>query len=549
MKLAAKLLLLISLMATFAVAQIQPGTFKHIIIVVMENRTPDNLFGANPGVTKMCGSDDPFEQGVDIDNGGYVKGQQQPICNISLSLTTNQDPPHQNEDWTQDYDNGSMDGFLQDIVVIGGQTTFYQYSYVPKSDVQPYFDIATDYGFANYMFQTNEGPSFEAHQFLFTGTSAPVAPYDSNNYYLDFVADNAVPDSSSGCSVPSSAPQWVDPTGTLISDPRQSPVECYTHDSLETAAVDCGSPNYCDRNYAGGWSYYAPTPEFIWTAPAAIPEVCYGENNLNDVGKSCGDPSVNGGTEWNTHVHIADVNGYSDAPIFDDLLDCKLPAISWVIPDKKWSDHSGGTGPYGPSFVGDIIDAVGGGMAGSSCNSTTNPRYWSQEPTAIFVVWDDWGGWFDHISPYQYPGVFDSPNSTSCPTNVQPNGWGCGYVYGFRVPLLVVSEYTKAGTISGYCTNNCPQNVFPYVHDFGSILAFAEYNFGMNPIDSPFYADVNALDNQPGNVPLGEFFNLLNNPRNFTSISTEKNYTYFQKYGQNNPGWVPTGPDDDSDSD
>jgi phospholipase C len=93
MKLATKLMLLISLMATVAVAQTIPaGTFKHIIILVMENRTPDNLFGSNPAI-HTCGSEDQFEQGVDIDNGGHIKGQQQPICNISLTLATNQDPP------------------------------------------------------------------------------------------------------------------------------------------------------------------------------------------------------------------------------------------------------------------------------------------------------------------------------------------------------------------------------------------------------------------------------------------------------------------------
>src|SRR6202042_151908 len=53
--------------------------------------------------------------------------------------------------------------------------------------------------------------------------------------------------------------------------------------------------------------------------------------------------------------------------------------------------------------------------------------------------------------------------------------------YGFRVPLLVVSAYTQDGTVSGACGGMgqvpCPNNVFPYQHDFGSLLAFIEYNF------------------------------------------------------------------------
>jgi hypothetical protein len=62
--------------------------------------------------------------------------------------------------------------------------------------------------------------------------------------------------------------------------------------------------------------------------------------------------------------------------------------------------------------------------------------------------------------------------------------WGCGYAYGFRVPLLVVSEHTPVGTISGAVTSY-PVTYPPpaeYTHDFGSILAFTENNFGLPPI-------------------------------------------------------------------
>jgi hypothetical protein len=126
------------------------------------------------------------------------------------------------------------------------------------------------------------------------------------------------------------------------------------------------------------------------------------------------------------------------------------------------------------------------------------------------------------------------------------------------VPFLVISEYTKAGTISGACGGagnpSCPNNVFPYVHDFGSILAFTEYNFGMAQVypSTTIYADYNAPDwgSRHTNVPLSEFFNLpINSPRSFTSISTEQPYTYFQNHYLYDSTWVPTGPDDDSPSD
>ena len=138
---------------------------------------------------------------------------------------------------------------------------------------------------------------------------------------------------------------------------------------------------------------------------------------------------------------------------------------------------------------------------------------------------------------------------TTCPTNVQPNSWGCGYVYGFRVPLLVVSEYTSAGYVSGALPS--PDEVPEYEHDFGSILAFIEHNFNLLPIDqgdSTGYADLNALDSANGNIPLSDFFK-ASNQRNFTTIQTLKDAGYFRNYSVYNPGYIPTGPDDDSEVD
>ena len=531
MKLAAKGVLLMSLVATFTHAQtIQPGTFSHIIIIIQENRTPDNLFGGGGSVEHLgCGFDDPFEAGADIYNGGYVKGTQNPICNISLPMNDAPlDPGHFYKDWVADYDvNGTrqMDGFCHEYTP---PTNCPSYSYVQPSDVQPYFDIATGYGFANYMFQTNEGPSFPAHQFLFTGTSAPVAPFDPNSYYLDFIADNAG-FSDSGCPYggAKSWPKWVLPNGTPEADPRSQPSECYTHDSLVTNSSG-------DKGVS--WRYYTPTTGTIWDAPAAIPEVCYGQNK--NIGGACT------ATEFTSHIALPNKNGYDSAPVLDDIANCNLQKISWVIPDQAWSDHPDFDGkvspPYGPSWVGDIVDAIGNSWAQSQGGGVCD--YWgnhSNDTTAIFVVWDDWGGFYDHVPP---PDVYEG-TATSCPPSDAPNGWGCGYVYGFRVPLLVLSQYTQAGYVSGALPS--PGELPEYQHDFGSILAFTEYNFGMQPIDKPFYADYNTLDSANENIPLSDFFS-LSNQRNFTTISTPYNANFFKKYYstlQNGVLPVPTGPD------
>ena len=346
-----------------------------------------------------------------------------------------------------------MDGFCE---LVNNQNQCLQYSYVQSSDVQPYMQIATTYSFANYFFQTNEGPSFPAHLFLFSGTSAPTYPNDPNNFFLDFVAENY---RSGGCLDTQPVALWVDPLGTEHSTfPQGWPGDCYTHDSLVT-------------NVNGGkgtsWRYYLPVGGMgVWNAPAALSEICL--------------PVVQGqctGQVYTEHVVAGQGGQGQSAPIFNDIQNCALKAISWVIPASVWSDHPGwvNTPAYGPSWVGDIVDAVGNA---SNCDQAQG-GYWND--TAIFVVWDDWGGFFDHVPP---PNVYRSLQSDTCPTSVQSNGWGCGYVYGFRVPLLVVSAYTGVlnnGTYSGYVSGacalgSCPNNVFPYVHDFGSILAFIEWN-------------------------------------------------------------------------
>jgi hypothetical protein len=190
--------------------------------------------------------------------------------------------------------------------------------------------------------------------------------------------------------------------------------------------------------------------------------------------------------------------------------------------------------------------------------------YWNTEPTAVIVVWDDWGGWFDHVKPWAYY----RGTSTSCPTSDAPNGWGCGYVSGFRVPLLVVSPYTGTynqqnqtygNYVSGECgtppLHSCPNpgtnNV--YVHDFGSILAFTEYNFGMNNITWPttLYADCNAPDwgsagCPDGNIPLSDFFGLYPNSRPFVSITTTKDYKFFEGASITLIPGYPGDPDDDT---
>jgi phospholipase C len=514
----------------------KPPTFNHIVIIVQENRSTDNLFGANPSQTPtQCGNPDPFEPGVDITNGGPINFTTPPsvICSQQLSNMLSGGGNHTHTDWTNQYDNGLLDGacYSGSKPACSSQNNppYPPYTYVAKSVVQPYFDIATNYGFANYMFQTSEGPSFPAHQFIFGGTSAPVWPSFSN-YYQYFVSENPS-SSSSGCPATTGYPDWIDPSGTELTDPI--PTECYDRNTLVTYQDSRGMVH--DRGIT--WNYYAQNPGSIWDAPEADPQTCYGQSRA-----PFGNPPCSG-KEFNNVILESKVQ-LTSAPILKNIEDCKLAQLSFVTPDEAWSDHPGGKDQsLGPSWVADIVNAIGSSYG----NSHHKCDYWHKDPTAIFIVWDDWGGFYDHVPP---PTIYTGTQSRGGWICNAPNGWGCGYTYGFRVPLLVVSEYTSAGTVSGP-VKTFPVNYPPpaeWTHDFGSILAFIENNFSpkLGPIAPQgfSYADQNTLDSNNGKyVPLWEFF--LGPQRPFTPINSQYSADYFMNYYTNNPG--PVSPDEGAD--
>lgn len=224
--------MLFTLLGTSA-AHGQQVPFKHIVIIIQENRTPDSLFGAAPASGTICGSEhDPFESGVDIDNGGPSNFPGTPpmgVCSTELV-----DGPGNNNawnegggdhthypDWASQCDYVSTTGCKMDGACYstssppcgsGNSPEYPPYTFMDPSLISQYFDIAENLGgFANYMFQTNQGPSFIAHQFLFSGSSAPTYPGDTNGFYQYFVSENSTSNTVVGCDVtPSTFPDWAD---------------------------------------------------------------------------------------------------------------------------------------------------------------------------------------------------------------------------------------------------------------------------------------------------------------------------------------------------
>ena len=364
-----KRLALLLLALTFALP-LSAQSFEHVIIVIQENRTPDNLFGASG----LPGGD------LQIDTK----------LGKSVTLTTGpHDPPHNHS------------AYLKQAA---GAWTAGEHDYV-TGDVQPYWDLAAQYGWANYMFQTNQGSSYPAHQFLISGTSAPS---DTSDLFI-----RSEPGGRPGCSAPSgSRAPLIGPNGNA-----GWIYPCFQRSSLLNLLDAAGL----------SWRYYSAAG--IWNAPNSLKSYYQSPNLVTNPPR-----------------------------VLTDIANGTLANVSWVTPASAYSDHPGG-GSGGPAWVASIVNAVG------------KSAYW--ENTAILVTWDDWGGFWDHVTPL-----------------VNKTGWCEEYCYGFRVPFLVISARTPAG----YVDNE--------IHDFGSILRFVENNFSLGLIGPGGWADKYA-DDLSGFFPRG----------------------------------------------
>src|ERR1700722_9780555 len=198
------------------------AVFQHIVVIFQENRTPDNLF------------QDPVlvANGADIAFTANSFGTTIPLSPIDLgtagSNPQNYDLSHAHAAFVDMYDGGKMDG--ASLIPCSPAANCppnahpnAQFMYVMPSDVQPYFAMAEQYTFGDRMFQTNEGPSFPAHQFILSGTSAPTATSSL------FAAENPEHAGATGCiAAPSQRVLMIDPSG----EESSSQYPCYEHATL-----------------------------------------------------------------------------------------------------------------------------------------------------------------------------------------------------------------------------------------------------------------------------------------------------------------------------
>ena len=238
------------------------AVIQHIVIIFQENRTPDNLF------------QDPvlISRGADIKNNGVnSRGQTIALSPIDLgtvgSSPDTYDLSHRHDAWLSMYDGGKMDG--ADLIPCAPTKPALcpanpQFMYVKPADVQPYFALAEQYTFGDRMFQTNQGPSFPAHQFILAGTSAPTTI--SSLFAAENVPDAMLP---AGCIAPvTNTVAMINAAGNETGDgiamapPAQYP--CFEHPTLADLLDTKGLT----------WRYYAPNAGSIWSAPDAIQHIC-----------------------------------------------------------------------------------------------------------------------------------------------------------------------------------------------------------------------------------------------------------------------------------
>jgi phospholipase C len=356
---------------------------------MQENRSFDNLFARFPGANAPI-------------MGRMHTGRRVRLQPVGLDTT---DIDHSYGASIQDFDGGKMDGFDQNWTGSSKAAGKFAYSYVKRSEVEPYWDMASQYTLADRMFPTEHGPSWTAHLDIIAGTTN----VSHNEALVDF-PNNSPWD----CYAPAGthSPR-IDAHGNYLYN--GGPFPCFTQfhtmaDTLDAAGVS--------------WRYYAPAiyGDFggIWSPFGAIKNVRYGY-------------------DWGNVIN-------PPAQFLKDVAYGNLASVTWVTPEWNYSDHAGGGAIYGPSWVAAVVNAIG------------QSQFWNS--TAIVVLWDDWGGWYDNVPPPQldFRGL------------------------GIRVPCLIISPYAKKHYVSHT------------QYEFGSVLRFVEQVFHLPTLGSASagYTDARA---------------------------------------------------------
>jgi phospholipase C len=411
---------------------------------MQENRSFDNLFHGFPN--------------ADTATFGYGHGTKYILQRLPLKWR--HDINHFRWQFLEDYDGGQNDGFDEQIRTLepppphgtcpysdpynhpscwifwkGTRYLKMAFSYVRKSDVQAYWTMASQYTLSDRNFASTNGPSFGPHLMLVAGQ--------------DGHADEVPSQKPWGCDAKYETENY------LVygqANPPEFPAD-FGHDvqGIDPCFTFSTIADLLD-NAKISWRWYkqpANLTSYWLDAFDAIQAVRYGPDYKNVV--------------------------TPDTQVLTDISSAKLQPVSWVMPHQGASDHAGGgSDACGPAWVTSIVNAIG------------ESSYWNS--TAIVITWDEWGGWFDHVVPPQYP----DPET------------GAYEGLGYRTPLIVVSPYAKNHYVS------------KAQHETASALHFVEKMFGLPSLG---FADARA-------DAFDDVFDFSKKPTTFKPIPPPKNARY-----------------------
>lgn len=284
---------------------------------------------------------------------------------VPLQHAPDQPPKNCGHSWDDshaDIDGGLMDGFNHPTSGCGDLQGYLQYW---QSDIPNYWKLAQTYALADHLFARTQTPSYVSHLWLLAETNNQAVGNPVTSDYAD----------GWGCDTNLQVESIDSATGNKYNQPSCMELRTLT-DLLDSSAVS--------------WSYYGAVRGdggYIWTSPSYIQHIRFG----NDWTKV--KPNAN---------FVNDAGGAT----------CTLPSVVWVTPNDKTSEHPTASVTAGENWVVTNINAVMNGPCWRS--------------TVIFLLWDDWGGFYDHVAP---------------PTE-DFYGWG------IRVPMIAISPYAKPTYIS-----------------------------------------------------------------------------------------------------
>ncbi len=386
-----KATILVALVATSCTTSLSSATpspvaataihkIAHVVVVMQENRSFDSYFGTYPGANGLprdasgaftvCVPDPatggcikPFHDAADINHGG----------------------PHGLANAVADINGGAMDGFVAQAehgvkscsspfdpaCSQAGQTDVMGYH--DAREIPNYWSYAQNFVLQDRMFEPNASWSLPEHLFMVSEWSAVCGSADPMS------CKNQVQ------RVPRGGPNPA----------AQTPKPDYAWTDL----------TYLLHGAGVSWKYYV--------GQGSQPDCADDAATCPSAPQKTSTPSIWNPLPWfETVRQDGQLGNIQTLDHFNS--DCRtghLPAVSWVVPNGKDSEHPPALVSTGQSYVTGLINCI---MSGPDWSST-----------AIFLAWDDWGGFYDHVTP---------------PT-VDQNG------YGLRVPGLVISPYARSGYI------------------------------------------------------------------------------------------------------